>query len=229
MDKMVSRYLKEQEENSNNLLLNAPSFINTMVERAHESLKSDATQQLLRSGQKFDLLVLGWFFNDFQLGLAAHFQCPSVVIASLPALKPLRDFVANPSGMPLIPVMIRAPKGVPSFWQRSMNVLGSMVEFIVIEITNRFVHQRYYELHFPAAENYPSFDEVKRNVSLVLVNDHFSEGVIRPNMPNFRGIAGIHINRVPNALPSVSPPLHYREHRLRHSLHLLLFRNCNRF
>lgn len=201
---MISKQLKDQSENHDNRFRYAVTFLRMMGRRSHQSLQNEVTQQLLKSGQKFDLLVLGWFFNDFQLGLAGHFQCPSVVIASLPPIKALRDFVANPSGIPVTPFMGRAPNEVPTFLQRALNVFAFTLEHIGTEIMNYFMHAPYYEMNFPSAENYPSFDEVKRNVSLVLVNDHFSEGTIRANMPNMKEIAGIQTKSVPNPLPKVN-------------------------
>lgn len=200
---MMKDYLKDQEQNKEHTFRNAPAFIRMLGRRAHESLQSDVTQRLMHSGQKFDLVVLGWFFNDFQLGLAGHFQCPSVVIASLPPLKPLNDLVGNPSGVPVIPFMERTPKGTPTFWQRAKSVMGFTFEFVGTKIVTYLIHAPYYEMNFPAAKNYPSFDEVKRNVSLVLVNDHFSEGNVRAHVPNMIEIAGIQTKSVPNPLPEV--------------------------
>lgn len=203
MDEMVSNFLKNKEKNEDNTFRNTTAFIRMMGRRAHESLQCDVTQQLMKSDQKFDLLVMGWFFNDFLLGLAGHFRCPSVVIASMPPIKALRDLVANPSGVPLTPFMGRSSNEVPTFWQRTINVLGFVFEYVVTEIMNYFLHEPYYEMNFPATKNYPSFDEVKRNVSLVLVNDHFSEGTVRAYMPNIKEIAGIQTKSVPNPLPQV--------------------------
>lgn len=203
MDEMMKKFLKDQEQKQDNTFRIAPTFIRMLGRRAHVSLQNDVTQQLMRSGQKFDLFVLGWFFNDFQLGLAGHFQCPSVVIGSLPAMKSLRDLVANPSGVPVTPIIGKASRGMPTFLQRATNIAAFIIEFVGTEIMNYFIHAPYYELSFPAARNYPSFDEVKRNVSLVLVADHFSEGAPRANMPNIREIGGIQTKSVPNPLPQV--------------------------
>lgn len=206
MEETVAKFLKDQEQNQDSSITNMPNFIRMLGRRNHETLQGDVTQQLMKSGQKFDLFVMGWFFNDFQLGLAAHFQCPSVVIASLPSIKPLRDLVANPSGVPVTPFMTRTSNEVPTFRQRVTNVIGFVLELVATEAMTYFVHAPYYEMNFPAAKNYPTFDEVKRNVSLVLVNDHFSEGTVRANMPNIREISGIQTKSVPNPLPQVPRP-----------------------
>lgn len=40
----------------------------------------------------------------------------------------------------------------------------------------------------------PDIDDLARNVSLVLVNSHFTTHQVRPVVPNFIEVAGLHIN-----------------------------------
>lgn len=74
----------------------------------------------------------------------------------------------------------------------------------------------YYRANFPALKKFPKLDVQLRNVSLVLVNDHFSLTVPRPNLPAIVPIAGFHIKPRPD-LPVVS------NHPL--SFNLLIHRN----
>lgn len=46
----------------------------------------------------------------------------------------------------------------------------------------------------------PSFDDMRKNVSLVFCNSHFSEGPIRPNVPAIVEIGGIQIKDKPDPL-----------------------------
>lgn len=55
----------------------------------------------------------------------------------------------------------------------------------------------YYRKVFPPWKKYPKLDIQLRNVSLVLVNDHFSLTVPRPNLPAMVPIAGFHIKPRP--------------------------------
>lgn len=43
-------------------------------------------------------------------------------------------------------------------------------------------------------QDLPSYEEMQKNVSLVLANSHFSDGLIRPTVPAYVEIGGIHIN-----------------------------------
>lgn len=53
---------------------------------------------------------------------------------------------------------------------------------------------------FPT-ENFPSYDEVRNNVSLVLVSSHFSQGRVRPLLPNVIEVGGLQIKETPAPLP----------------------------
>lgn len=46
----------------------------------NQTLQSNEIRTLMREEQ-FDLLINGFFFTDFGLGLADHFKCPSIVFS----------------------------------------------------------------------------------------------------------------------------------------------------
>lgn len=48
---------------------------------------------------------------------------------------------------------------------------------------------------------YPSYADMKKNVSLVLINHHFSQGPVRPLPPGMVEIGGIQIKEKPDPLP----------------------------
>lgn len=60
----------------------------------NETLQSKEVRTLMRDEQ-FDLVIVGFFFTDFGLGLADHFKCPSIVFSS-GALWTLNRMVGNP-------------------------------------------------------------------------------------------------------------------------------------
>lgn len=124
-------------------------------------LTHPAVERLKREAQ-FDLVVLGWFMNDFNISIAAHFKCPAVLITGTPALKPHRDIIGNPSGssigsFPLFPVH----GSVLSFTDRLWGHLYFGLEFLGFNFLDWFVYQPTYDEHFPAPQ-YPSFAEAKK-------------------------------------------------------------------
>lgn len=174
--------------------------INT--QSAHDALEDPVTKDLLESGQRFDLFILGWTYNDFLLGIAAHFKCPSIVFHTVASTKTVRDFVGSPAAVQsnYASAIVHGQTEI-TYLRRILFFFEHAIEFAMVHFYNYFVLRPYYNQHFPATKNYPSFSDVKRNVSLVFVGHHFSQGAIRPSVPNLIEIGGIQIKNEPDSLP----------------------------
>lgn len=201
MDKM-SDFMKKPEKAGKFELSKMVDAIRTLIKQYDQVMRHPKLLDLMKSNQKFDLVVLGWFVNDFHLGIAGHFQCPTVLITTLPAVKPIRDLTGSPAAVAGTPNMPRPVNGVPmTFFQRVEQFLLYVFEFIVVIIINTFIQEPYYKEHFPASKNYPTFDEVKKNVSLVLIAHHFSQTTVPPYLPNMIEVGGLQIKTKPDPLP----------------------------
>lgn len=87
-----------------------------------------------------------------------------------------------------------------NFWQRFGNILMAAFETTYMKFFYEPYQNLIYEESFPGQK--PSLDELKKNVSLVLLNSHFTLNYPRPYLPNMIEVGGLHINRVPNPLPT---------------------------
>lgn len=198
-----SKIFQKAEENGY-LLFDVPDFVESVLKRSNHTLRSRQMQKLL-SSRSFDMVVLGWMANDFELGVAAHFKCPSVVLGTMQAVKPLRDMAGNPSDLTHISSLYLGYVGHSmTFFQRIKNSAVSLLEHISLSAISYFKQEKYYREHFPASQGYASMDELKRNVSLVLVNHHFSQGNIRSNVPGMIEVGGFHLNERSAPLNEVS-------------------------
>lgn len=86
-----------------------------------------------------------------------------------------------------------------SFVQRAGNIAMSIFETVYMNFFYWPQQNQIYEAAFPDPK--PSFDDVMKNVNLVLLNSHFTLNFPRPYTPNMVEVGGLHINRVPNPLP----------------------------
>lgn len=57
-----------------------------------------------------------------------------------------------------------------------------------------------YSFHFPS-KKYISYEDAQKNISLIFVNSHTSQGNIRPNVPGIVEVGGIQIKSTPSSLP----------------------------
>lgn len=152
--------------------------------------------------ESFDLVVLGWFFNDFALGLSGHFRCPSVVIFPNVNNYFMRKLTGNPSSISTVPSPLLPYKSPMTFSQRFLNFFAVMMEPVMVEVVNYIYHRPLYNEAFPP-DIYPTFDEVLKNVSLVLLSQHFSERTPEALVPGLIEVAGMHIKKDPAQLPKV--------------------------
>ncbi|EDV33443.2 uncharacterized protein Dana_GF20787 [Drosophila ananassae] len=157
------------------------------LEKSEELLHLPEWKSFLNrfSSRKFDLLLLGYHFNDHLLGVATHFDCPVAIITT----QQPTGFVNNLMGNPEERWYVSQP-----YDSHQRSGLGAWVfgvwEKIFEELARR-VLQKIYSSHFPEP-HYPSFQTMRKSVALALNNHHaISEGPIAPVLPNMVDIGGI--------------------------------------
>ncbi|KAJ6646775.1 UDP-glucosyltransferase 2, partial [Pseudolycoriella hygida] len=150
--------------------------------------------------ETFDLVVFGWFMNDYALGLAGYFKCPSVVISPNVNFYLLRRLSGNPNSATTVPSIFVDYATPMNFYQRLHNVGVYFLEFVIMEAVNHWIFKPLYLEAFPA-DSHPSYDEVLKNVSLILVAQHFSGRTPEPLLPNVIEVEGMHVKKQPSELP----------------------------
>jgi glucuronosyltransferase len=58
--------------------------------------------------------------------------------------------------------------------------------------------------YFPS-DRYISYDKAVKNISMVLLNSHFTQGSVRPYVPAMVEVGGITVKPTPDPLPNVRP------------------------
>ncbi|CAD7087502.1 unnamed protein product [Hermetia illucens] len=158
---------------------------------------------LIKSGflneEPFDLVVLGYFLNDFFMGIPAHFKSPFVIIDTHKPMLWTNGMIGNPSEIFYVPGAFLEETQPLSFLGRVRNTLFYVLEIAQTKFFGRSMN-KIYEKHFPG-DKYPSLIDMSKNVSLILQTSHFSEGIIRPEVPALIQIGGIQAKPKPDPLP----------------------------
>uniref|UniRef100_A0A182J0C5 UDP-glucuronosyltransferase n=1 Tax=Anopheles atroparvus TaxID=41427 RepID=A0A182J0C5_ANOAO len=166
--------------------------------RTAEMVLEDPQLQAIKN-ENFDLVIVGYFVADFVLGLGPHFNAPTVVLFSAGLSKLTADFVGNPRAISTVPHLMIGGRGMKGFGDRLKNFLFSGVENVISAVAS-YAQASYYERFFPS-DRYPKYTDVRRNVSLVLLNTHFSQSMPRPYLPNVVEVGGLQIKAKPDPLP----------------------------
>ncbi|XP_037927687.1 UDP-glucosyltransferase 2 [Teleopsis dalmanni] len=201
LDKMMSEIAKKKNSIFSTVrdLLGSMSI---MLELQFDAMKDKRFTALYENpDNKFDVVILGFFMNDFQLGVAARFKAPIIVEWTAASNDLIDRYVGNPPEISYVSSMsATTTPGVPmTFLQRLKNVF-ERIFFRGVELIINNLMRRYYRDLYPR-ENFPTYDEMKKNVSMIFTNSHFSEGLIRPNVPAVVEMGGIQIKDKPDPLP----------------------------
>ncbi|KAF5302526.1 hypothetical protein FQR65_LT00898 [Abscondita terminalis] len=167
---------------------------------AHYQLSHPQVQRLINSDtEKFDLVMLEFNFMQTH-AFAKKFNAPTVLISSLDVFSNIRKVMGSPSHPIMYPdPVVPLPKN-PTLKERLVGVIYK----IVIEFGTKHYYNPKQQLlqdkYF--GKNYPTAEELRNDVSLVLVkSDPIFNGVqaLTPTIVQFGG--GIH-RTAPKPLPN---------------------------
>lgn len=164
-------------------------------------LNNTNVQNLMKSDEKFDVVLVTAFCIDSLAGFGQFYKAPVVAISTFGASKWTDDFAGAPPSLSYVPNAFLDYTDRMSFYQRFNNALLNIFENVVMYLYHYPKQAKIYNKYFPDPK--PDFNEVlKSSVSLVLLNTHFSYDYPRPYLPNIKEIGGIQIDRNIKPLPA---------------------------
>uniref|UniRef100_A0A336LSP1 CSON003227 protein n=1 Tax=Culicoides sonorensis TaxID=179676 RepID=A0A336LSP1_CULSO len=164
-----------------------------------ETLKSPEFQKIMKE-ETFDLIFfIPVFFNNVQLGIADHFKTPWVGLTPMGNILPIRQMLGSHTLPATVPNFLLHMHGKMGFPERVKNFLFNIVDYGMTFYMDT-VQKSEYEQYFPS-NKYRSYDDMKKNMSLIFLNSHFADSeIIRPLLPNEIEIGGIQIKTKPAPL-----------------------------
>ncbi|XP_043643599.1 UDP-glycosyltransferase UGT5 [Drosophila teissieri] len=188
---------KQKNTSPNRLIsiLNMSGQMDSMLRKMADVLKDERVQGLyLNKDNHFDLVISGYFMNDYQLGFARKVNAPVVVLAPSSPSQMLNSLIGNPHDK------VQKEEGM-TFGQRLDSYITSLLYGIFVRQIDQRNRQYYNEL-FGDDPTMPEYTDVLKNTSLVFFCSHAaSEGPIRPSVPAAVEIGGIQIKDKPDPLP----------------------------
>lgn len=176
------------------------NFFQQTTERYENMMTHPA--YLAIKNETFDLVILGWFFNDFQIGVAEHFNAPLILSTSMKPTSLFRNYIGSPQSVSSVPSALLGYKTPMNFFQRLLNFFALGGEQIFGWVFHQFFAKPRYEKYFPSTE-YRSFEEAQKNVALILLSHHFTQGTPEAYLPGLIDVGGMHIKNNPKPLPTV--------------------------
>lgn len=153
-------------------------------------LQDRRIQELLRSDEQFDLMIIENFLNEALMIFQHKFKCPLIYLAPGPITIFNSYLFANPSQPAYVPNSLADFGSHMMLWDRIRNVyydvIGELyVQFVVIPNQNAILQRC-----VPGA---PDLEDILYNASFLLLASHISLRHPSPLQPNIKEIGGYHL------------------------------------
>lgn len=183
-----------------NMFKNIPKMMKICARGAEAILEHPEFKRMVKEEQ-IDLVIVGMFTTHFMFGAAGLFKAPQIGIWSAGTYTGINMVVGNPYEVSAVPHIQMKSKGSLTFLERTQNFLLYAIDVAMFGAFN-YYQNVVYTRNFPS-ENFMTYDEAKSNVSLILLNNHFSQDHIRPFVPGLVEVGGLQIKTTPSPLPEV--------------------------
>lgn len=156
-------------------------------------------------GYKFDLVLFENFQHECFVTMGHKFGAPVVQLIPASPVAAHSVWHSQPFNPSYIPDPNSGYTDKMPFFVRTTNFLVVLLQLLLYplfytpkqtEIMNNY-------FNYTGWETRPSIEEMTKNISLTLINTHFTIGTARPLVPSFIEVAGMHLKPA-SKLPSVN-------------------------
>ncbi|XP_071055912.1 UDP-glycosyltransferase UGT5-like [Onthophagus taurus] len=165
-----------------------------------QKLNQRIVKDLLKSNEKYDLILIEYFNTDCFLGFAHTFKIPVIALSSsypMPWHSSRFARIENPA---FVPVHFGNFPKFMSFWERLENtiMLGycKAVYYLLCDLPGNRDAKAFF------GDNLPALEKIAENTSLILVNNYFALNGAFPQVPGMIEVGGMHLG-TRQSLPKV--------------------------
>nr|XP_022913423.1 UDP-glucuronosyltransferase 2B30-like isoform X2 [Onthophagus taurus] len=156
-----------------------------------QKLNQRIVKDLLKSNEKYDLILIEYFNTDCFLGFAHTFKIPVIALSSsypMPWHSSRFARIENPA---FVPVHFGNFPKFMSFWERLENtiMLGycKAVYYLLCDLPGNRDAKAFF------GDNLPALEKIAENTSLILVNNYFALNGAFPQVPGMIEVGGMHL------------------------------------
>ncbi|PSN55491.1 UDP-glucuronosyltransferase 1-3 [Blattella germanica] len=169
------------------------------IDMCEKTLSFPPVQNLIKSKERFDLLIIELFNTDCMLGFVHKFKVPFIAVGTSVMMPWGNSRFGNPDNPSFIPHHFLGHSDRMDFGQRFWNSFFQVTlqwgYHSYMNVPTERIARKYF------GDDLPPLADIARNTSLLLLNTHFSMNQPRPFVPNIVEIGGIHLSP-PKELPT---------------------------
>ncbi|KAB0795113.1 hypothetical protein PPYR_11952 [Photinus pyralis] len=154
-------------------------------------------QELLKSNEQFDMVIMEQFINEAFKGFCYHYKAHCVVVSTIGTSRWTDFQMGNPINPAYMPDILLSYSSNMNFYQRLINSLTFLLGTIHFFLSSLPKQNEIMQKYIPGA---PHLNELYYNSSLMLLNSHTSINPAVPLVPNMIEIGGFHVSS-PKQLP----------------------------
>ncbi|XP_055538419.1 UDP-glucosyltransferase 2-like [Wyeomyia smithii] len=193
--RLMSHFINDQ---SRWAMIQSFSAMNKVfMDVANDSINHPEVKRVMVE-EKFDLLIIT-MMADFLLGLTQLLDVPAVTVSPNAMVGFMNDVVGNPKSIATVPSVMLGVSSPMNFASRITNFFGWLLETLFGCLIS-YNSERYYNSNFPRDRFHP-YAEARKNISLILVNQHFTKASPRPYVPVVVEVGGLQVKEKPDPLP----------------------------
>ncbi|XP_023293697.2 UDP-glucosyltransferase 2-like [Lucilia cuprina] len=186
-----------EEKKETNFFEEFAEFSEIGVKMVQNVLENPKVKDIMKN-EKFDLIIVETLC-DALYGFGQHFNAPMVGVSTFGTINFIDVLVNNISPMSYIPHMGLPYDNHMNLKERLWNVIFNIIDDLHFNFIRLPLQEKLFHKYFPKSKH--TFDEARKNVSLVLLNQHFTLSYPRPYVTNMIEVGGLHIKQKPDPLP----------------------------
>ncbi|XP_059470209.1 UDP-glycosyltransferase UGT5-like [Neocloeon triangulifer] len=164
------------------------------------TFQDEQVQKLLKDERGFDLIIAEDFVCDGIFAFAQHFKAPLILISSFGGYPWQNYAVGNPYNPAYATNNLLEFSDRKTFWERFVNTIYNHYWDFAADLY-------YYPRQNQLARDFfgpglPSVKELRKTASLSMTNSHFSTNYVRPLVPAFIEVGGMHVKPPTKPLPA---------------------------
>ncbi|XP_057660077.1 UDP-glycosyltransferase UGT5-like [Diorhabda carinulata] len=153
-------------------------------------LSSKGIQELWKSNEEFDVVILEHFVNDALAYFHKRFNCPLVTLAPGPMTMFTNHIAGNPILPAFVPNILGNYDSKMNFWERLDNTYKQVLGEIFVRSVHIPSQNNILKEFFPDA---PDLSTFLYNSSIFLICSHISLSGVVPLQQNIKEIGGYHV------------------------------------
>lgn len=106
-----------------------PMLLDNLLTMGNSMLNSTEFKKIMAE-EKFDLVVIGMFFNNYLLGVGDHFKCPTMMLSSSAPMTYTNLLMGNPLGVSSVRHMFLSTE-VKTFKERVLNFVMHGIDYLM--------------------------------------------------------------------------------------------------